>query len=59
MSISVVNTANHSIEPALQILESIKTADVEFAEKALLVQVENTVAADKMEIAGQIIDAYA
>ncbi len=43
----------------IQLLRSAQQMQEELAKELLTVQIENQVAAQKMEIAGQIIDAYA
>ncbi|MHC4873288.1 MAG: hypothetical protein ACYTFY_15700 [Planctomycetota bacterium] len=58
MQISAMNAANQNMLLILQVLQSAQMATTELAENAIAVDVQNTAAAQKMEIAGQIIDTY-
>lgn len=59
MQISAFNAANQNMMLIMQVLQSAQTAQTDLAQDAISVNVQNAAAAQKMEIAGQIIDAYA
>lgn len=63
MDVSAVSSASVmppvAMAPALQALEASAAVQAEMVEKLLAVNITNQVSAQKMEIAGQIIDAYA